>query len=206
MIREVLPYAQPRSMSYAEYRDAEPAASTKHDYVRGEVFAMTGGTPEHGALAARIIYLLTRALEGRACRVFSSDVRVRIAATDLATDMATYPDASVVCGQLRTAPDDPHALVNPTLVVEVLSDSTEGYDRGQKASHYRRLPSLRAYLLVSQHEPRLELQLRRDDGTWSLLEVGPGESLPVEPLGLSLAVDDVYVDPLAPSSTEPRSV
>lgn len=188
-------------MSYAEYREAEPSASIKHEYLHGEVFAMTGGTPEHGALSARIIYLLTAALADRPCRVFSSDVRIRIEATDLATDVATYPDASVVCDQLRTAADDPHAITNPVLVVEVLSDSTEGYDRGQKASCYRRLPSLRAYLLVSQHEPRLELQLRRDDGTWSLLEVGPGQSLSIEPLQVSLGVDDVYVDPLTPRAS-----
>lgn len=188
-------------MSYAEYREAEPSASIKHEYLHGEVVAMTGGTPEHGALSARIIDLLTAALADRPCRVFSSDVRIRIEATDLATDVATYPDASVVCDQLRTAADDPHAITNPVLVVEVLSDSTEGYDRGQKASCYRRLPSLRAYLLVWQHEPRLELQLRRDDGTWSLLEVGPGQSLSIEPLEISLQVDDVYVDPLAPRAS-----
>lgn len=188
-------------MSYAEYREAEPTASSKHEYLHGEVFAVTGETPEHGALSARIIYLLTAALADRACRVFSSDVRIRIEATDLTTGVATYPDASVVCDTLRTAQDDPHAITNPAMVVEVLSDSTEGYDRGRKASYYRRLPSLRAYLLVSQHEPRLELQLRREDGTWSLVEVGPGQSLSIEPLEISLNVDDVYVDPLAPRAS-----
>ncbi len=154
---------------------------------------MTGGTPQHGALIARLTHLLSRELGKRPCRVYSSDVRVRVEATDL----STYPDVSVVCGTLRTAADDPHAIINPTVVVEVLSDSTEAYDRGQKASHYRQIPTLRAHLLVSQREPHLELQVRRADGGWSLLEAGPGGTLPIDALELSLQVDEVYEDPLA---------
>src|SRR5690606_18254945 len=118
-----------------------------------------GSTLEHARLASRVAYLLGRELEGRPCEVFSSDARVRIEATDL----DTYPDLSVVCGKPQSADADAHALINPILLVEVLSDSTEAYDRGQKAAHYRRIPSLRAYLMVAQHEPRLELQLRQDD-------------------------------------------
>lgn len=186
---------EPRRVTYAEYRDGERAAEVKHEYLRGEIFAMTGGTPQHSALAARITALLTRELAGRPCRVFNSDLRVRIEATDL----ATYPDVSVVCDRLQTARDDDLAIINPSLLVEVLSDSTEAYDRGQKAAHYRRIPSLRAYLLVSQHEPRLELQTRRDDGTWILREADAGQTLLIEPLGVTLAVDEVYEDPLAGS-------
>ena len=119
--------------------------------------------------------------------MYSSDVRVHIEATQL----DTYPDVSVVCGEPETAEADSHALLNPVLLVEVLSDSTEGYDRGQKASHYRRIPSLRAYLLVSQHEPKLELQVREADGRWVLLEVGEGQELELEALGIRLIVDEV---------------
>lgn len=180
-------------MTYAEYRKGELAAEVKHEYLRGEVFAMTGGTPQHSALAARITALLSRELGGRPCRVFNSDLRVRIEATDL----ATYPDISVVCDKLETSANDDHAIVNPILLVEVLSNSTEAYDRGQKAAHYRRIPSLRAYLLVSQHEPHLELFVRRDDGTWSLLEAEADQRLSVEPLGIELSVAEVYEDPLA---------
>jgi Uma2 family endonuclease len=175
-------------VTYLEYCELERDAASKHEYLRGEVFAMAGGTLEHGRLSARVIYLLSRELEGRPCRVFSSDVRVRIDATDL----DTYPDASVVCGEPRTDARDSNALLNPLLVVEVLSDSTEAYDRGQKASHYRRNPSMQAYLLVSQHDPRLELQVRRSDGSWALLEARPGERLVIEPLAIELAVDEVY--------------
>jgi Uma2 family endonuclease len=178
-------------MTYAEYCAFDREADVKHEYLRGEVFAMAGGTIGHGRLAGRIIYLLSRELEARPCRVLSSDVRVRIEATDL----ATYPDASVVCGPVQSADADAHAIVNPILLVEVLSDSTEAYDRGQKASHYRRIPSLRAYLLVSQHEPRLELQVRQADGRWTLIEVGAGGRLELEPLGIGLDVDEVYREP-----------
>lgn len=185
--------AEPKRMSYAQYREGELEARIKHEYLRGEVFAMTGGSPLHGALAMRIGAILTRELSGRPCRVFSSDVRVRIEATDL----STYPDVSVVCGALETSAQDDHAIVNPTLVVEVLSPSTEGYDRGEKARHYRRIPSLRAYLMVSQEQTQLDLVVKRSDGEWVLLDAGAGESLAIEPLGVSLRVDEVYEDPLA---------
>jgi Uma2 family endonuclease len=178
-------------MTYAEYCAFEREAATKHEYLRGEVFAMAGGTIEHGRLAVRITHILSRELEGRPCRVLSSDVRVRIEATDL----DTYPDATVVCGLVQTSAADAHAIINPILLVEVLSDSTEAYDRGQKASHYRRIPSLRAYLLVSQHEPRLELQVHQADGRWTLIEVGAGERLEIEPLGIGLDIDEVYREP-----------
>ena len=177
-------------MSYADYVAFEREAQTKHEYLRGEVFAMTGGTLEHGRLAMRVGLLLGNALEGRPCRVYSSDVRVHVAATDF----DGYPDVSVVCGDPETAEEDAHALINPSLVIEVLSDSTEAYDRGQKASHYRRIPSLKAYLLVSQHEPQLELQVRRGD-RWEIVEARAGERLTIEPLELELAVDDVYRQP-----------
>jgi Uma2 family endonuclease len=178
-------------MTYAEYCELEREAGVKHEYLRGEVFAMAGGTLEHGRLAARVNHLLSREFEGRPCSVFSSDVRVRIDATDL----DTYPDASVVCGEPRTSEQDANALLNPSLVVEVLSDSTEAYDRGEKASHYRRCPSLKAYLLVAQNHSLMELQVRRVDGSWTLIEARPGERLVIEPLGVELAVDEVYRQP-----------
>ncbi|MEX1368371.1 MAG: Uma2 family endonuclease, partial [Nannocystaceae bacterium] len=107
-------------MTYAEYCALERESAIKHEYLRGEVYAMTGGTLEHARLGGRLIHLLTRELEGRPCQVLTSDARVRVESTDL----DTYPDVSVVWGELVSAADDERALVNPTLVVEVLSDST----------------------------------------------------------------------------------
>ncbi|PRQ09716.1 Uma2 family endonuclease [Enhygromyxa salina] len=180
--------ASVQQMTYADYCELERAATVKHEYLRGEVFAMTGGTLEHARLIGRVIHLLSRELASGPCRVFSSDARVRVEETDL----DTYPDVSVVCGEPETSERSELALVNPVLLVEVLSDSTEAYDRGQKAAHYRRIPSLRGYLLVSQHEPRLELFVRRDDGGWSLFEASTGERLSIEFLAVSIAVDEVY--------------
>ena len=140
-------------MSYAEYLAAESAYETRHEFLNGEVWAMAGGTPEHSALAAAVIGELTLALRGKPCRVYTPDVRVRV----LATGLSTYPDVTVVCGAEETATEDPDALVNPVVLVEVLSDSTEGYDRGMKAAHYRRIPSVQAYVLVCRREPLVEI-------------------------------------------------
>ncbi|MEM9490333.1 MAG: Uma2 family endonuclease, partial [Myxococcota bacterium] len=111
-------------------------------------------------------------------------------------DFTAYPDVSVVCDQLEQAPDDPHAIRNPVLLVEVLSASTEAYDRGDKAALYRRIPSLSEYLLVSQHRPRLELFRRGRGERWEFCEVGPGQVLELLSVGAALATDEVYRDPL----------
>ena len=119
-------------MTYAEYLAAEAVAEARHEFLNGEVREMAGGTIEHGALALAVAGELRAALRGKPCRAFSSDVRVRIPETDL----ATYPDLSIVCGQLETAPDDKDAITNPIVLVEVLSDSTEAYDRGAKLAQW----------------------------------------------------------------------
>jgi Uma2 family endonuclease len=179
-------------IAYADYLAAEERAEVKHEFVRGEVFAMAGGTPEHGALAANVIALLVAGVRGARCRVFSSDVRVRIEAADA----AVYPDASVVCDALERADDDPNAIVNPVVLVEVLSDSTEAYDRGDKTGYYRSIPSVREILLVSQRAPKLELYRREDAGRWVFLEAGAGDTLKLASLDVALPVDDIYRDPL----------
>lgn len=184
-----LPIAQ---MTYAEYVASEAISPVKREFLRGQVYAMAGGTPEHGALAAAVIGELREALRGKPCRVYSSDLRVRI----LETDMATYPDVSVICGRIETASDDPNAAINPKLLVEVLSESTEAYDRGSKAAHYRRIPSLQEYVLVAQDEPRIEVYRRNDDGGWVLFEARPGERLELRSISVSLDVDAVYENPL----------
>jgi Uma2 family endonuclease len=180
-------------MSYADYVAAEVAAEEKHEYLRGDIYAMAGGTLEHAALAAALIRDLGAALRDKPCRAFSSDARVRIEATD----MTTYPDVSVVCGKIERAPGDANAIVNPTLLCEVLSDSTEAYDRGAKASHYRHIPWLREYVLVSQSEPRVEVQRRNASGHWEIHEYGPNEHVVLESLDISLSVAALYRDPLA---------
>lgn len=176
-------------MSYADYLELEARSDTKHEYLDGTIWAMAGGTLEHGELAMKVGRLLGNALDGTPCRIYSSDVRVRIA--DI--NVAVYPDVSVVCGRVQRAEDDANALVNPVLVVEVLSDSTEAYDRGKKAAYYRSIPSLREYLLVSQTDQRLEVQRRCDDrDAWELVEAGPGHAIELTSVGVTLHVDEVY--------------
>jgi Uma2 family endonuclease len=178
--------------SYADYLAFERTAPTKHEYVAGLVLAMAGGSPEHARLAGSLARLLGNAIEGRPCAVFSSDLRVRIPATN----RSTYPDLTVVCGHRETAPDDHEAIVNPTVLVEVLSDSTEADDRGEKFAHYRRLSSLQEYVLVAQKAQRIEVY-RREGDRWVLSEHGPGTVVELASIGARIPVDEVYRDPLA---------
>lgn len=181
-------------MSYAEYLALEERTQTKHEYVNGEVHAMAGGSIEHGALAVAISAALVNALGDRPCRVLSADVKLSIEATGL----ATYPDVSVVCGRLETAKDDENAIINPVLLVEVLSDSTEAYDRGEKSAHYRRIPGLREIVLVSQKSPLVEVHRKNSKGNWELVaEAGKGERVELESVGVAVDVDAIYRNPLA---------
>lgn len=125
-------------------------------------------------------------------RVFTSDVRVRVVDSGL----STYPDVTVVCGKVEAAPEDPEAVTNPIVLAEVLSESTEAYDRGAKFAHYRRIPSLQACLIVSQAELRIELYCRTDAGLWLLSEARAGDTIAITPLAISLDVDAIYANPL----------
>lgn len=180
-------------MSYAEFLSLEARATERHEFLGGQVFAMAGGSPEQGALAAAFMRELGAALRGKPCRIFSSDVRVAIAETGL----TTYPDASVVCGRLETHGTDRDAIVNPVLLLEVLSDSTEAYDRGAKAAHYRRLPSLREYVLVSHNERRIEVYRRNEQGRFELFEFGADQRFELSAVGVTLDTNAVYENPLA---------
>ncbi len=179
-------------MSYAEYLAFERDSEEKHEYLRGEVWAIAGGTVEHSRLAAAITGELRAALAGRPCNVFTSDLRLRV----VETDRSTYADAFVVCGKVQRAPDDDCAVENPVVVVEVLSDGTEASDRGEKFQHYRRMPSLREYVLVSQRAPRIEVYHREGEG-WVLRDALAGGVAELPSLGVTLSVDAVYHDPTA---------
>ncbi|MBI2950427.1 MAG: Uma2 family endonuclease, partial [Verrucomicrobia bacterium] len=135
-------------LSEAEYLEIERQAEFKSEFYDGEMFAMAGGSPQHSLVSVNTVAELRDKLKSR-CVVFNAGLRVKVEATGL----LTYPDASVVCGPQRFFEED--TLLNPGLIVEVLSDSTEAYDRGKKFEHYRQIASLREYLLVSQTEPRI---------------------------------------------------
>lgn len=172
--------------TYEEYLQLLAAGDTKLEYWDGEIFAMAGGTPTHAELSAAVIGALRGALP-RVCRVHSSDLKVRVEATGL----STFPDASVVCGQRSTSTIDRNAVVNPSLVVEVTSDSTEDYDRGEKLSHYQRVDSLQAVLLVSHRRPEITV-VSRCAGGWESREHRAGERLTLTSPPLDLAVDEIF--------------
>ncbi|HVK65496.1 MAG TPA: Uma2 family endonuclease [Polyangium sp.] len=174
-------------VTFAEYLALEEASETKHEYLDGHVYDMAGGTPDHGLLAGNVLRALGNQLEGRPCRVHPADVRIRIQATGL----STYPDVSVVCGKLQVDAEDKNGVVNPIVLVEVLSESTEAYDRGQKFAHYRRIPSLREYVLISYQTKLIEVYRRADEGAWVLHEAESG-SIDLVSIGCALSVDSVY--------------
>lgn len=154
--------------TYAEYLAYERDSGFKHDFDDGEIRAMAGGSRRHNALALRMGAVLD-STRGSGCVAFQSDQKVRI----LATGRATYPDATAVCGPIEGDPDDPsgQTITNPTLLVEVLSQSTEEDDRGAKWLHYQRIPSLKEYVLVSQDTRRIERYQRQPNGSWDYVEV-----------------------------------
>ena len=171
----------------------EEESSTRHEYLHGEIYGMAGGSPDHAALAAAVIGLLRNQLPPT-CRVFTSDLRIRIAKTGL----STYADATVVCGRTERAAEDRLAVVNPVLLVEVTSPSTEDYDLGDKLNHYKQLASVREILLVSHREPQLSLHRREEDASpgWAVLQGRRGETLALQSIAARLSVDDVYRDGL----------
>src|SRR5262249_49348713 len=144
----------------------ERAAEFKSEFFDGEIFAMAGGTLRHSLIATNLAAEFRNRLKGGPCVPFNSDLRIKIATTGL----FTYPDLSVICGPPEFVPGTDDTVLNPTVLVEVLSDSTEAYDRGKKFEHYRQIEALREYLLVSQKEPRIEQFIRQPDRRWLLHE------------------------------------
>jgi len=186
--------------SYEDYLALEQATDQRHEWLDGQVYAMAGGTPGHGELAIAVGAELRGFALACGCRVFSSDVKVRV----LATGLVTYPDLSVVCGALQTSPEDRNAVTNPALLVEVLSDGTEKYDRGERFAHYRHLPTLKDYVLVSQHTRRIEVYSREGDH-WALRIAEAGQSVALTAMEGSLSIDRVYAG-ITPDEATPTGM
>jgi Uma2 family endonuclease len=155
-----------RRYSIQEYYQIENDSTDKHEFRDGEILAMPGGSPKHALIGLTIGSALLSRLEGKPCLPYGSDLRIRLAKSN----RTVYPDVSVICGDIDYDPDDKsgHTIRNPRLIVEVLSESTEAYDRGGKFAAYRDIPSFQEYVLVSQTEPRIETFIRQEDGTWKL--------------------------------------
>jgi Uma2 family endonuclease len=172
--------------TYEEYLRLLEISSVKLEYCDGVIYAMAGGTPAHAALCAAATRLLGNALAGR-CVAYSSDLKVRIEATDL----STFPDGTIICGAVQRAVVDAQAATNPVILIEVTSRSTEDYDRGEKLSHYKQLPSLRAVLFVSHRTSRVTL-VERSSAGWDEREFRAGETVTITEPTLSLAIDELY--------------
>jgi Uma2 family endonuclease len=166
----------------------EEMSAVRHEFVDGQIFAMAGGTPEHAALSAAVLVVLGGKLLGGRCRPYSADLRIRV----LATGLATYPDAAVICGEPSRDPSSPTHVTNPTVVVEVLSTSTEEYDRGEKREHYQQIPALREYLLVSQDRRRVEVFRRSDGGAWECRVHESGDAVELPSLSVAFTTDELY--------------
>ncbi len=174
---------------YQDYVSLEEDSSTRHEFLSGEIVAIAGGTPEHAAMAAEVIGQLREKIRGGSCRVFTSDLGIRVKATGL----ATYPDASVVCGPTERDPDKRTNFTNPRVIVEVTSDSTEDYDHGEKLTHYKQIPSLEAVVIVSHRQAQVDVWSRPTDSPlWSRASASAGETAAVPALGCQLDVDAIW--------------
>lgn len=176
-------------MTEAEYLAFETAATEKHHYVNGQVYAMSGAAYGHALVTMSVGAALHRALNKGPCRVLSSDARLRAQATG----MYTYADVVVVCGKPVTVGPRPQSLTNPSAIVEVLSPSTAADDRGWKWEHYRRIPSLMTYVLVDPVATRIEVYTRNPDDTWTFAEaVGRDGSIALPALAIALSLAEVF--------------
>ncbi len=183
--------AQPKHfMTEEAYLQRERRGKTKHEYYAGHCYAMAGASESHNLIAMNIAAFLHRHLRGRSCRAYPSDMRMKVVATDL----YTYPDFTVVCGQsLFTDTKKRDTLTNPTVLIEILSPSTERYDRGMKFQHYRTIETLREYILVAQNAYHIERFTRQANNEWVLSEaIGMDASLPIVSIEATLSLYDVY--------------
>jgi len=176
-------------LALEEYRDRETTAEVRHEYRNGEIHEMPGGSIAHNRIVMSLYVLLETLLDTADCETFNSDMRLWIPGCD----RATYPDAMVVCGEPIANGDRTDEILNPTLIVEVLSPSTSSYDRGDKFVAYRTVPSFREYLLVEQERPALEHYWKTEDGRWHLEELSGIEAIvELQHLPARLALADIY--------------
>ena len=172
-----------------EYLALERGAPYKSEYVDGEIFALAGASEPHNLIVTNCVGELWGQLKGKPCKLYSSDMRVQLAKSR----RYTYPDLVIVCGKAGFTDDTRDTLTNPTLIIEVLSPSTESYDRGEKFEQYRKLNSLQTYVLISQDKPLLEVFERQAGGRWLLSEYGGLDaSAPLPNINCELQLVEVY--------------
>ena len=177
-----------RHYTIEDYLSVEEMSDVRHEFLDGQIYAMAGGTPEHAALSAAVLVMLGNKLRGSRCRTYSSDLRIRV----LATGLATYPDAAVICGAVERDPSSPTHVVNPSVIVEVLSPKTEDYDRGEKCELYQQIASLREYVMVAQDRPCVEVLVRDSTDTWEHHTYGADDVVVLPSLEVTFSTGELY--------------
>jgi Uma2 family endonuclease len=172
----------------SEYLELERVSPTKSEFYRGELFAMAGASLIHNTLVSNIIFTFMNQLQNKPCSVYPSDLRLRVNKSGL----YTYPDVSIICGNPILAPNTSDTVTNPTVLIEVLSDSTEKYDRGQKFQFYREIESLKEYVLVSSSHKRVEVFQKMVDRNWLLFDSIETNSITLSSLDCTIGLDDLY--------------
>ena len=185
----MLTQSPPKTLSLEEYRNLETIAEVKHEYHDGEIIEMTGGSINHNSILINLIVLLKLALRGTNYRLQSSDLRLWIPQYN----RGLYPDLMIIAGEPLFSDNRNDEILNPCLIIEVLSPSTSGYDRGDKFRYYRSIPQLNQYLLVSQEEILIESYSKTSENNWLLQEYTPARGIiSLDSLGISLNLVDIY--------------
>ena len=185
----MLTSSSPKTLRLEAYRNLETSAETKHEYHDGEIIEMTGGSINHNSILINLIVLLKLALRGTNYRLQSSDLRLWIPQYN----RGLYPDLMIIAGEPLLSDNRNDEILNPCLIIEVLSPSTSGYDRGDKFRYYRSIPQLNQYLLVSQEEILIESYSKTSENNWLLQEYTPARGIiSLDSLGISLNLVDIY--------------
>ena len=177
-----------KTFTESEYLELERKADFKSEYYNGETFAMAGASLIHNKIVSNLIFLFNQFLKDKPCDVYPSDLRLQVEKSGL----YTYPDITIVCGKTELLDNKFDTLKNPTILIEVLSDSTEKYDRGQKFSFYREIPSLKEYILVSSKTMKIEKFKRLEDGNYLYIESNEHQPFPIDSIDMNLNLEDVY--------------
>jgi Uma2 family endonuclease len=185
-----------------QYLYRERNAEFRSEYFRGEMFAMAGASANHNLIVGNCVQNIGQQLKKKPCRVYPSDLKLRIQATGL----YTYPDLSVVCGEPQLESDHGDVLLNPVVLIEVLSDSTEAYDRGKKFEHYRKIPSLKHYVLIAQDRHSIDCFSLNPNGSWSLTACQTASgTVELASIDCELSAAEVYDKVVFPQPTEPNA-
>lgn len=178
-----------QKMSIEEYLEMENASLEKHEYYKGEVFAMSGAKVPHNTITKNLLISLGIKLKGKSCQPFGSDQRIHIEANTL----FTYPDISIICGDIITRNNDDYNVLNPTVLIEVLSTSTKNYDRGEKFKLYRDIPTLKEYVLVDSESIHVEIFRLNENKHWELEEYNlDAQTILIEAVNTPLSLEEIY--------------